>query len=259
MDQIYRLRGAAEEFYAVSRDGGDLRRAVLNGADIFSGYSLGDAVPGGLADATVLAPVRPSKIVCIGLNYKDHAAEQGKPLPPEPMVFMKPSTSVIDPGAPITLPPGVGRVDHEAELAVVIGRRAHRVTRASAWDHILGITCVNDVTARDIQNKETQYTRAKGFDTFAPIGPCITTGVQGDVGVEGWVNGVRRQSSTTAQLIFPVDQLVEYITFVMTLLPGDVISTGTPSGVGPLVAGDVVTVKVERVGDLRNPVQDEPR
>jgi 2-keto-4-pentenoate hydratase/2-oxohepta-3-ene-1,7-dioic acid hydratase in catechol pathway len=175
------------------------------------------------------------------------------------MVFIKPSTAVIDPGAPIVLPPDVGRVDHEAELAVVIGRRAHRVPRAKAWEYILGVTCVNDVTARDIQNREIQYTRAKGFDTFAPIGPCITTDVRGDLAVEGWVNGVRRQSSSTAQLIFPIDHLVEYITFVMTLLPGDIISTGTPSGVGPLAAGDVVTVKVERVGDLRNPVQDEPR
>ena len=157
------------------------------------------------------------------------------------------------------LPPGVGRVDHEAELAVVIGRLAHRVPRARAWEYILGVTCLNDVTARDIQNRETQYTRCKGFDTFAPLGPCITTEVRGDLTVEGWVNGVRRQSSTTAQLIFPIDHLVEYITFVMTLLPGDVISTGTPSGVGPLAAGDVVTVKVERVGDLRNPVHDEPR
>jgi 2-keto-4-pentenoate hydratase/2-oxohepta-3-ene-1,7-dioic acid hydratase in catechol pathway len=216
-------------------------------------------VPGGLTDATILAPVQPSKVLCIGLNYRDHAAEQGKALPPEPMVFIKPSTAVIDPGAAIVLPPDVGRVDHEAELAVVIGRRAHRVPRAKAWEYILGVTCVNDVTARDIQNREIQYTRAKGFDTFAPIGPCITTDVRGDLAVEGWVNGVRRQSSSTAQLIFPIDHLVEYITFVMTLLPGDIISTGTPSGVGPLAAGDVVTVKVERVGDLRNPVQDEPR
>jgi 2-keto-4-pentenoate hydratase/2-oxohepta-3-ene-1,7-dioic acid hydratase in catechol pathway len=172
---------------------------------------------------------------------------------------MKPSTAVIHPGDPIVLPPGVGRVDHEAELAVVIGKRAHRVPRASAWDHILGVTCLNDVTARDIQNRETQYTRCKGFDTFAPIGPCITTGVREDLDVEGWVNGDRRQASSTKQLIFPIDHLVEYITFVMTLLPGDVISTGTPSGVGPLTAGDVVTIKVEHVGELRNPVQDEPR
>jgi 2-keto-4-pentenoate hydratase/2-oxohepta-3-ene-1,7-dioic acid hydratase in catechol pathway len=259
MERIYRVSANGEAFYAVARDG-ELRRAVLAGPDLFDGYRAGAPVPGGLDAVTLLAPVRPSKILCVGLNYRDHAAEQGKPLPPEPMIFIKPATTVIGPGDPILLPPNVGRVDHEAELAVVIGRRAHRVPRAAAWDYILGVTCVNDVTARDIQNRETQYTRAKGFDTFAPIGPCITTGLRGDaLAVEGWVNGTRRQSSSTAQLIFPIDHLVEYITFVMTLEPGDVISTGTPSGVGPLVAGDVVTVAVEGVGELRNPVRDEPR
>jgi 2-keto-4-pentenoate hydratase/2-oxohepta-3-ene-1,7-dioic acid hydratase in catechol pathway len=185
MDQIYRLRANGDEFFAAARDGGELRRAVLTGATIFDGYTLGEAVPGGLADTRILAPVQPSKILCIGLNYRDHAAEQGKALPPEPLVFMKPSTAVIDPGEPIVLPPGVGRVDHEAELAVVIGRRAHRVPRAAAWDYILGITCLNDVTARDMQNREVQYTRCKGFDTFAPLGPCITTEVRTDVNVDG--------------------------------------------------------------------------
>jgi 2-keto-4-pentenoate hydratase/2-oxohepta-3-ene-1,7-dioic acid hydratase in catechol pathway len=197
-------------------------------------------------------------MVCVGQNYLDHIAELGRPVPTEPVLFLKPPTTVLDPGRPIKLPPGVGRVDHEAELAVVIGRRAHRVARKNAWDYILGITAVNDVTARDIQNKEVQYTRAKSFDTFAPIGPCILAGATGDPrSVEGWINGARRQGSTTAQLIFPVDLLVEYITFVMTLEPGDVISTGTPSGVGPLHAGDVVTVRVEGVGDLTNPVENE--
>jgi 2-keto-4-pentenoate hydratase/2-oxohepta-3-ene-1,7-dioic acid hydratase in catechol pathway len=174
------------------------------------------------------------------------------------MLFFKPSTAVLNPGDPIRLPPGVGRVDHEAELAVVIGKRAHRVPRRDAWQYVLGLTCLNDVTARDVQNKETQYTRAKGFDTFAPFGPCIAAGADGSVRrVEGWVNGEKRQGSTTAQLIFPIDFLIEYITFVMTLEPGDIISTGTPSGVGPLNAGDVVTVKVEGVGELTNRVQDE--
>jgi 2-keto-4-pentenoate hydratase/2-oxohepta-3-ene-1,7-dioic acid hydratase in catechol pathway len=145
-----------------------------------------------------------------------------------------------------------------ALLSVVIGRRAHRVSRANAWDYILGLTCANDVTARDLQNKESQYTRCKGFDTFAPIGPCIATGLNGEPRrVEGWVNADRRQASTTGLLIFSVEHLVEFITFVMTLEPGDVISTGTPSGIGPIKAGDVVTVKVEGVGELRNPVEDE--
>jgi 2-keto-4-pentenoate hydratase/2-oxohepta-3-ene-1,7-dioic acid hydratase in catechol pathway len=255
MDRIYRLRDAAGSFYAIER-AGTLYRAA--GDDIFDGLAPGEPIPGGLAGATILAPVRPSKIVCVGLNYRKHAAEVNKPLPAEPLLFIKPSTSVLDPDAPIKLPPGVGRVDYEAELAVVIGRRAHRVPRAHAWEYILGLTCLNDVTARDLQNKESQYTRCKGFDTFAPLGPCIATGLNGAPrGVEGWLNGERRQASTTGDLIFGIDHLVEFITFVMTLEPGDVISTGTPSGIGPMTAGDVVTVRVEGVGDLRNQVEDE--
>jgi 2-keto-4-pentenoate hydratase/2-oxohepta-3-ene-1,7-dioic acid hydratase in catechol pathway len=155
-------------------------------------------------------------------------------------------------------PSKIGRVDHEAELGIVIGRRAHRVAAANAWDYILGLICVNDVTARDLQKQEAQYTRCKGFDTFAPIGPCIATGLGAEPrSVEGWVNGQRRQSSSTSHLIFPIEHLVEFITFVMTLEPGDIISTGTPEGIGPLTAGDSVTIKVEGVGELTNPVQDE--
>jgi 2-keto-4-pentenoate hydratase/2-oxohepta-3-ene-1,7-dioic acid hydratase in catechol pathway len=255
MDRIYRMRQGGESFYAVERDG-DLFRAA--GADIFSGLSVGERLRGGVSGASLLAPVVPSKIVCVGLNYRSHAAEVKKPLPAEPLLFIKPSTSVLDPGAPIKLPPGVGRVDYEAELAVVIGKRAHRVPAARAWDYILGLTCLNDVTARDLQNKESQYTRCKGFDTFAPLGPCIATGLNGEPRmVEGWLNGERRQGSSTADLIFPIEHLVEFITFVMTLEPGDVISTGTPSGIGPMKAGDVVTVKVDGVGELRNTVEDE--
>jgi len=257
MDRIYRVRQDAAAFYAVE-SGGELRRLTATGSDIFDGYRAGAPIRGGLSGVEVLAPVRPSKIVCVGLNYRDHAAEVKKPLPAEPLLFIKPSTAVLDPGAAIKLPPGVGRVDYEAELAIVIGRRAHRVKRADAWEYIMGLTCLNDVTARDLQNKESQYTRCKGFDTFAPLGPCIATGLNGAPrGVEGWVNGDRRQASSTAQLIFPIEDLVEFITFVMTLEPGDVISTGTPSGIGPLSAGDVVTVKVEGVGELQNPVEDE--
>jgi 2-keto-4-pentenoate hydratase/2-oxohepta-3-ene-1,7-dioic acid hydratase in catechol pathway len=262
MEKIYRVSRQTETFYlveAADREG-QFRRLTLHGSTIFDGYTAGESVPDGLAGMTVLAPVQPSKLVCVGLNYKDHAAEQKKALPPEPLLFFKPPTSVLNPGEPIVLPPGVGRVDYEAELAIVIGKRAHRVARARAWDYVLGVTCLNDVTARDIQNKETQYTRAKGFDTFAPFGPCILAG--GDDRpreVECWVNGEKRQGSSTGQLIFPIDFLIEYITFVMTLEPGDIISTGTPSGVGPLVDGDVVTVKIDGVGALTNPVQDEVR
>jgi 2-keto-4-pentenoate hydratase/2-oxohepta-3-ene-1,7-dioic acid hydratase in catechol pathway len=253
-ERIYRVEQSGDIFYAIEH-GGELRRAA---GDIFESRHTSAAIPGGLGAVRVLAPVRPSKIVCVGLNYKDHAAETGKPLPPEPLIFIKPSTAVIGPGEPIRLPPGVGRVDHEAELGIVIGRRAHRVPRAKAWEYILGLICVNDVTARDLQKKESQYTRCKGFDTFAPIGPCIATGLNGDPrGVEGWVNGQRRQSSSTKHLIFPIEQLVEFVTFVMTLEPGDIIATGTPEGIGPLANGDTVKVIIEGVGELVNPVVDE--
>jgi 2-keto-4-pentenoate hydratase/2-oxohepta-3-ene-1,7-dioic acid hydratase in catechol pathway len=259
MERIYRVsQDGSQPFYAVEHDG-ELRRAIPKASDtIFDGYTLGSAVAGGLNAVTVLAPVVPSKIVCVGLNYKDHAGEVGKDLPAEPLIFIKPTSAVIGPGDPIRLPPGVGRVDHEAELGIVIGRRAHRVPRARAWDYILGLTCVNDVTARDLQKKDSQYTRCKGFDTFAPIGPCIAAGLNGEARrVEGWVNAERRQSSSTEHLIFPIDELVRFVTFIMTLEPGDIISTGTPEGIGPLAAGDTVKVVVEGVGELVNPVRDE--
>ena len=199
----------------------------------------------------------PSKIVCVGLNYRDHAAEQNKPLPKEPMIFIKPSTAVIRNGEPIRIPPGVGRVDHEAELGVVIGKIAYRVSKERALDYVRGVTCVNDVTARELQARDVQYTRAKGFDTFAPIGPVIATGYDGrPLAVEGIVNGEVRQSSSTRELIFQVDHLIWFISSVMTLLPGDIIATGTPSGIGPLKAGDTVTIRVEGIGELTNPVEN---
>ena len=202
--------------------------------------------------------LKPSKIVCIGKNYLDHAKEMGGTLPPDPLIFLKPPSAVIGHGEPIVLPKLSDHVEHEAEIGIVIQKRMRHASEDEAIRGIEGFVCLNDVTARDIQNKEIQYTRAKGFDTFGPIGPCIVTGEPGAVrGVECWVNGERRQQSTTEQLIFPVDYLVEYVSFVMTLEPGDIISTGTPSGVGPLVAGDVVTVTVEGVGELTNPVEAE--
>lgn len=257
MERLYRVSRSGEVFYAVEQDG-VLRRAVPDGDSIFDGFTAGPAVDGGLAAVTVHAPTQPSKIVCVGLNYRDHAAEMKKVIPPEPLLFLKPPSTVLDPGAPILIPPGVGAVHYESELALVIGKRAHRVKAADAWDYILGVTCLNDVTARDIQNKETQYTRAKGFDTFAPFGPCIELGgTRGPRAVQGFVNGERRQDGSTSNLIFPIEFLVEYITFVMTLEPGDIISTGTPSGVGPIVPGDTVSVIVEGVGELSNPVRAE--
>jgi 2-keto-4-pentenoate hydratase/2-oxohepta-3-ene-1,7-dioic acid hydratase in catechol pathway len=197
----------------------------------------------------------PSKVVAIGLNYKDHAAERNKPLPPEPLMFMKPSTTVIGPGDSIRLPAGAGRVDYEAEMGVVIGKRAYKVPASRAAEYILGVTCINDVTARDLQTKDVQYTRAKGFDTFAPIGPCVAVGLDpSGLDIEGWVNEEKRQSSNTRQLIFPVGEIIAFITAVMTLLPGDVVATGTPAGIGALKPGDRFTVKIAGIGELSNPV-----
>jgi 2-keto-4-pentenoate hydratase/2-oxohepta-3-ene-1,7-dioic acid hydratase in catechol pathway len=208
-----------------------------------------------IVPSRILAPVMPSKVVAIGLNYKDHAAEMNKPLPAEPLMFLKPSTAVIGPGDAIRIPPEAGRIDHEAELGVVIGRRASRVPAEHALDYVLGFTCLNDVTARDLQRKDVQYTRGKGFDTFAPIGPCIAIGLDASaLDIEGRVNGEKRQSSNTGQLIFSVGQIVAFVSKVMTLLPGDVLATGTPSGVGPLRPGDQVTVKITGIGELSNSV-----
>jgi 2-keto-4-pentenoate hydratase/2-oxohepta-3-ene-1,7-dioic acid hydratase in catechol pathway len=233
----------------VVEEGGTHR--ALEG-DLFGEWRAGAEVS---APTQILAPVMPSKIVCIGLNYKDHAAEQGKPLPAEPLLFLKPSSAIVNPGEPIELPPGVGRVDYESELAVVIGRRATKVAEADALSHVLGLTCMNDVTARELQKKDGRYTRAKGFDTFAPLGPCIATGLDADdLAVSGWLNGEVRQQSSTRELIFPVATLIAYISRIMTLLPGDIVSTGTPAGIGPLQAGDEMVVRVQGIGDLRNPV-----
>jgi 2-keto-4-pentenoate hydratase/2-oxohepta-3-ene-1,7-dioic acid hydratase in catechol pathway len=222
--------------------------------DVFAGppYKTGENVTDGMR---ILAPVAPSKIVAIGLNYKDHAAEMNKPLPSEPLMFLKPSTAVIGPGDTIRIPPNVGEVHYEAELGVVIGRRASRVSAGEAMAHVLGLTCLIDVTARELQRKDVQYTRAKGFDTFAPVGPCIAIGLDPSaLDVEGWLNAERKQASNTRQLIFTVPQIVAFVSNVMTLLPGDVIATGTPSGVGPLKSGDTFTVKISGIGELRNTV-----
>jgi 2-keto-4-pentenoate hydratase/2-oxohepta-3-ene-1,7-dioic acid hydratase in catechol pathway len=209
-----------------------------------------------LAGVRLLAPVTPSKVVAIGLNYKDHAAERGKTIPAEPLMFLKPPSSVIASGETIEVPSWAGRIDHEAEMGVVIGTRARDVADAAAGlRHVLGAVCVNDVTARELQDKDVQFTRAKGFDTFCPVGPCLATGLDYDnLRVTGRVNGEVRQQSSTAQLIFDVGHLVWAVSRVMTLEPGDIISTGTPSGIGPLRAGDVVEIEVEGIGILRNPV-----
>lgn len=249
MFRLYRINFDGAVRYASERQG---RWHLING-NIFGSFQDGSEIPP--QDAEILAPVEPSKLVCVGLNYRDHAVEQGKPLPPEPLLFIKPSTSVIGHGAPIRVPEWAGRVDHEAELGLVIGKPTFKVRANKAAEHILGLTCVNDVTARDLQKKDGQYTRAKGFDSFAPVGPCIAIGLDGrDLKVAGFVNGDTRQESRTRELIFTIPELVEFISSVMTLLPGDIISTGTPAGIGPIRPGDSVTVHVEGVGALTNPV-----
>jgi 2-keto-4-pentenoate hydratase/2-oxohepta-3-ene-1,7-dioic acid hydratase in catechol pathway len=208
------------------------------------------------AEARLLAPLTPSKIIGIGVNYRDHAAERGKPVPNEPLLFLKPPSSVIGPGEAIRRPSWAGRVDHEAELGIVIGRRAHDLdSPEAAAACILGALCVNDVTARELQRSDVQFTRAKGFDTFCPVGPCLATGLDlGNLRVVGRVNGQVRQSGSTGDMVFAPAHLVWYVSRVMTLLPGDMISTGTPAGIGPLVAGDEVEIEVEGIGVLRNPV-----
>lgn len=214
----------------------------------------------GLADAKLLAPVRPSKIVCVGRNYREHAAELGNEVPSEPLIFFKPPSSLLAPGGEIRRPRLSQRVDYEGELGVVIGKRCYKLGDGEdARLFILGYTCVNDVTARDLQNKDGQWTRAKGFDTFCPVGPLVTDEINPwtGVGVETQVNGDVRQQGNTRDFIFSLGVVIRYISQAMTLFPGDLIATGTPKGVGPVVAGDVIEVSVEGVGTLRNPVVDE--
>lgn len=215
--------------------------------------------PVALSQLTLLPPVMPGKVVGVGSNYRAHAIEMGRPLPVVPKIFLKPSTSVIGHGEAIELPPSSQRVDHEAELAVVIGRAMSRVAPQDVARHIAGYTCCNDVTARDLQKEDGVFTRAKGFDTFCPLGPVMACGLDAaDVAVIGRVNGVVRQDGRSSDMVFDVPTLLAFISDVMTLLPGDVVTTGTPAGVGPLVAGDVVEVEVEGVGVLRNPVRARP-
>ena len=247
--RVHRVEHGGQRRWAVETDGD---WALLEGSPFERGWRRGGAMA---PPARLYAPVTPTKIVAVGLNYRDHARERNKPLPGEPMIFLKPASAVVGPGDPIRLPPGVGRVDHEAELGIVIGRRATRVARGEAAAHVLGFTCVNDVTARDLQDRGVQYSHCKGFDTFAPIGPAIAVGLDpAALDVEGVVNGAVRQRSNTRELIFDVAALVAYISAVMTLEPGDVIATGTPAGIGPLAPGDTVTVRIEGIGELTSPV-----
>ena len=214
----------------------------------------GRALP--LRDIALLAPVAPRKIVCIGRNYAAHAAELGNEVPKDPLIFLKPSTAIVGPSEPIVLPKYSERVEHEGELGLVVGRRcSHLSDDQDPLGYLLGYTCLNDVTARDLQKADVQFTRAKGFDTFCPVGPHIETELQpGNLLVETLVNGDLRQSGRTSLMVFSPASLLRWVSRVMTLEPGDLIATGTPAGVGPLVAGDTVEVRIEGIGVLRNPV-----
>lgn len=203
----------------------------------------------------LLAPVMPSKIVLAGLNYREHASELNMALPDEPIIFMKPTTAIIAPEHGIVYHSNIGRLDYEAELAVVIRKQAYRVQESDVGDYIFGYTCVNDVTARDLQHKDGQWTRAKSFDTFCPVGPWIETELDpSHCVISTHLNGEQKQSSTTRDFIFSVPYLVSYISHIMTLMPGDLIATGTPSGIGPMVVGDEIVVTIEGIGSLRNVV-----
>ena len=229
------------------------RIQVLQG-DLFSQPTASDEIVG-LQEVRLLAPCLPSKAVCIGLNYRDHAEEMKDDLPKEPLFFLKPSSALNDPEGEIRYPAISQNVHHEGELAVVIGKKAKHVKAEQAYEYIFGYTCANDVTARDLQKRDGQWTRGKGFDTFMPLGPCIETELDPhSLDIKCAVNGKVRQSSNTKNLIFRIPELVEFVTQVMTLYPGDVILTGTPSGVGPMEVGDIVTVEITGIGTLKNKI-----
>ena len=220
----------------------------------------GDRDP--LSVVRLLAPVAPTKIVCVGLNYRAHIAESATVLPgdetrEEPLLFLKPPSAVIASGEAIRYPPGVTRLDPEAELGVIVGTRAKDIEPEDAWRHVAGLTCVNDVSARNYQRMDGQWTRAKGFDTFAPLGPCMAVGLAPEgLKVECRVNGEVRQQGNTSDLLFPVAFLLSYISRIMTLEPGDVIATGTPAGIAPVSVGDRIEVEVQGIGVLENPVEE---
>lgn len=245
-------RGRAQ-FARATAPGPNAPLELLDKAPWLGGKTTGEQLT--LDSARLLAPVESSKIVCVGRNYAAHAAELGNAVPPEPLIFLKPPSALLDPEAAIVLPPQSERVEHEAEIGVVIGTRIQRVDAAQAARAIFGITCVNDVTARDIQKKEVQFTRAKSFDTFCPVGPWIETDFDLEqLQVTGRVDGVVRQHAPVSGMVNPIAKLVAFISQVMTLEPGDLIATGTPEGVGPLLHGETVEIEVSGVGVLRNKV-----
>jgi 2-keto-4-pentenoate hydratase/2-oxohepta-3-ene-1,7-dioic acid hydratase in catechol pathway len=261
-DAAYGVVGEAQADGAAARAAGSGRLTVV--AEL-SGHPLGVGMGSvqftgatyPLDEVRLLVPVLPSKVIAVGANYADHAREMGEePPPPEPVLFLKPSTAVVGHGEPISYPVKLTqRIDYEGELAVVIGTICRGVPAARAGDVIFGYTCANDVTARDLQARDAQWTRAKGFDSFCPLGPWIETDVNpADLLLTTWVNGEVRQRSRTSEMLHDVPALIEYVSAVMTLLPGDVLLTGTPAGVGPMEDGDEVTVTIENIGSLTNTV-----
>jgi 2-keto-4-pentenoate hydratase/2-oxohepta-3-ene-1,7-dioic acid hydratase in catechol pathway len=249
--KIYRYRTEGGDAYAVTSGG----TVVPAGADLFNLALNRSAGSLDLDLLDLLMPVRPGKIVAVGRNYADHVKELGNEEPPEPVIFLKPPSSLLDPEATIVSPAISQRVDFEGELVIVIGKRARHIKAADWRDVVLGFTCGNDVTARDLQKKDGQWTRGKSFDTFCPLGPCIETDLDpSNLQLSTRVNGQTRQKESTAKMIFDCPFLVEFVTAVMTLDPGDVILTGTPAGIGPMKPGDVVEVEIEGIGTLRNRV-----
>jgi 2-keto-4-pentenoate hydratase/2-oxohepta-3-ene-1,7-dioic acid hydratase in catechol pathway len=244
---------------------GKTRYGVLEGSQVveYGGTPFGAFTRGRrkfpLKQVVLLPPVVPGKIVAIGLNYRDHAEEVAMAIPEEPYIFFKPPSALIGPEDPIVLPEISERVDYEGELAIVMKKRCRSVPAARARDYVLGYTCLNDVTARDIQRRDGGPCRAKAFDTFAPMGPCIATDIEPNaVDIETYLNGERRQASNTKMLIFPIEDVIARISQVMTLLPGDAITTGTPAGIGPMHAGDRVEIRIEGIGTLKNSVVKIP-
>lgn len=254
--KIFRYLEDGKEWFGVDRGQGVRHikaRSILEAAACDPSED-GPPLKGGL----LAAPLIPGKIVAVGRNYADHAKELGNAPPPEPLLFLKPPSTVVGPENPVVIPAASSRVDFEGELAMVIGTRARRVSSGRWREHVLGFTCANDVTARDLQKKDVQFTRGKSFDSFCPLGPCIATDLDpSDLALKTRLNGETRQDARTSQMIFDPAALIEFITGIMTLFPGDIVLTGTPAGVAPMSAGDTVEIEIEGIGILRNPLVAE--
>lgn len=250
--KIYRFRYRKKILYGLLKE--DVIFPVRG--SIFRNYRIEDS-PIPISEVTLLPPVIPSKIVCVGRNYREHAEELGNPVPAEPLLFLKPPSAVIGPLQAIIYPEESQRVDYEGELAVIIKKKASRLPEEAPWqEYVLGYTCFNDVTARDLQMKDVQFTRAKSFDTFAAVGPCLVTDIDpGAAQLKTFLNGKLMQSASTRNMIFPVPFLIRYISRIMTLEPGDIIATGTPAGIGPMQPGDRVDIQIEGIGTLSNHVK----